>query len=150
MIFAENTMRSLAVVAFLAVANERKGSRRRTFCNWGSSSPRKSPKPTRTAYSAIWTCAAQELLVRLLHEQQNKEEIASFQKVVRADCKNMRYLLPIARVNSRQCRSLREEPRPGMGHHDLGIQEVFTPLVPCDLHTGDHFVVMNTWHILVR
>lgn len=119
----ENQLRFLAVVAFLAVADhtwlDSLDPRQLLLCGVLEIEevfikPEMHPvKKVRTKrWRAIWHCSAQaELTVRLLHDSQNKVEIAAYQQ-------NKTHSSEFPTFGS--C--------PGMGHHDEGIQEIVAAL----------------------
>ena len=119
----EIQMRSLAVVAFLAVADhtwlDSMGPQKLLRC--GVLEPEEvfvkpemhAAKKVRTKrWRAIWHCSAQaELTVRLLHDSQNKVEIAAYQQ---------------GKTHSAEFPTFGSCP--GMGHHDEGIQGMIAAL----------------------
>lgn len=116
-------MRSLAVVAFLAVADhtwlDSMGPKQLLRC--GVLEPKEvfvkpemhAAKKVRTKrWRAIWHCSAQaELTVRLLHDSQNKVEIAAYQQ---------------GKTHSAEFPTFGSCP--GMGHHDDSVQETIAAL----------------------
>lgn len=119
----ENQMRSLAVVAFLAVADHTwlDSLDPTQLLRCGVLEPEEvfvkpemhGAKKVRTKrWRAIWHCSAQaELTVRLLHDSQNKVEIAAYQQA-------MTHSAEFPTFGS--CA--------GMGHHDEGNQETIAAL----------------------
>ena len=114
----DNQMRSLAVVAFLAVADhtwlDSMDPHQLLLC--GALEPEEifvkpemhgRKKVESKRWRAIWHCSAQaELSTRLLHDIQNKTEISAYQ---------------CGLTHSKEFPTFGS---PGMGRHDAGIQEV--------------------------
>lgn len=119
----ENQLRSLAVVAFLSVADhtwlDSMDPRQLLVC--GVLEPEEvfikpemhpQKKVATSRWRAIWHCSAQaELTVRLLHDAQNKTEIAAFQ---------------CGKTHSPDFPTFGSCP--GMGHHDEGLAEIIAAL----------------------